>query len=76
MIIPWLTIITAVFASLSSVIVADDPCRIQFPKGVIDLTSVGRTDGSPAYKDKIPPTGSSYSMLTLFFSSYKLLNIY
>ncbi|CAF2639248.1 unnamed protein product [Rotaria sp. Silwood2] len=49
------------FAVLSSLIIADDPCRYQDPKkGVLDLTSLGRTDGKAAYSDIIPPTGSNY----------------
>ncbi|CAF3746251.1 unnamed protein product [Rotaria sordida] len=56
----WLTIFTS-FVVLSSLITADDPCRYEHPtKGVIDLTSLGRTDGKPAYPDKIPSTGSNY----------------
>ncbi|CAF2573694.1 unnamed protein product [Rotaria sp. Silwood2] len=56
----WLTIFIN-FAVLSSLVIADDPCRFQDPKnGVIDLTSLGRTDGKAAYADKIPPTGSNY----------------
>jgi hypothetical protein len=44
-----------------------DSCRFSHTKGVIDLTSLGRRDGRPQYADQIPPTGSNYSMLTLFF---------
>ncbi|CAF0927207.1 unnamed protein product [Rotaria sp. Silwood1] len=56
----WLTIFTS-FAVLSSLVIADDPCRFEYPaKGVIDLTSLGRTDGKPAYPDKLPLTGSGY----------------
>ncbi|CAF3675806.1 unnamed protein product [Rotaria sp. Silwood1] len=59
MMMSWLTIFTC-FASLSSLIIADDPCRFEATKGVIDLTSLGRTDGKAAYPDKLPPTGSGY----------------
>ncbi|CAF3782498.1 unnamed protein product [Rotaria sordida] len=60
MMMSWLTIFTY-STLLSSLIIADDPCRYQHPtKGVIDLTSLGRTDGQPAYPDKLPSTGSSY----------------
>ncbi|CAF3966120.1 unnamed protein product [Rotaria sordida] len=60
MMISWLTIFTY-FTVLSSLIIADDPCRYQHPtKGGLDLTSLGRTDGKPAYPDKISSTGSGY----------------
>ncbi len=44
-----------------------DSCRFSHTKGVIDLTSLGRRDGIAKYLDQIPPTGSNYSMLMLFF---------
>ena len=50
---------------LSSIILADDPCRFQSDRGVIDLTSLGRTDGIATYKDRVPPTGSNYSMYSV-----------
>ncbi len=63
-----LTIFTVILAFLSSLIIADDPCRYEYPgKGIIDLTTLGRTDGIAAYPDKLPPSGSNYSMLSLFF---------
>ncbi|CAF1261775.1 unnamed protein product [Rotaria sordida] len=56
----WLTIFTS-FVVLSSLIIADDPCRYVHPtKGVMDLTSLGRTDGQPAYPDKLSPIESGY----------------
>jgi len=55
-----LPIFTIIFALLSSLIIAD-PCRFQdSTKGVIDLSSLARSDGKPAYPDKTPPTGSNY----------------
>ncbi len=60
-----LTIFTVVFAILPSLI-NGDACRFQHTKGVIDLTSLGRTDGRPQYPDQLPPSGSNYSMLILF----------
>jgi hypothetical protein len=43
-------------------------CRFEYPgKGIIDLTTLGRGDGIAAFPDKIPPSGSNYSMLSLFF---------
>ncbi|CAF1285472.1 unnamed protein product [Adineta steineri] len=56
----WLTIITINCALLTSSVIADDPCRYETTKGVIDLTSVGRTDGKPAYADKTPPASADY----------------
>jgi len=63
-----LKIFTVILTVLSSLIIADDPCRYEYPgKGIIDLTTLGRGDGIAAFPDKIPPTGSNYSMLSLFF---------
>ncbi|CAF3734598.1 unnamed protein product [Adineta steineri] len=56
----WLTIITISSALLTSSVIADDPCRFETTKGIIDLTSVGRTDGKPAYADKTPPASTDY----------------
>ena len=62
------TILLIVFGILSSSITADNPCRFQdASKGVIDLTSLGRTDGKAAYLNVIPTTGSNYSAFILFF---------
>lgn len=62
MILSWSTILLIIFVELSSSITADDPCRFKDDsKGVIDLTSVGRTDGKPAYPDILPSTESGYS---------------
>ncbi len=63
-----LTIFTVILAVLSSLIIADDPCRYEYPgKGIIDLTTLGRGDGIAAFPDKISPSGSNYSMLSLSF---------
>jgi len=35
---------------------ADDPCKYTARQGTIDLTSLGRTDGTPAFKDDAGPT--------------------
>jgi hypothetical protein len=65
--ITWFTIFIVVFVILSPIIIADDPCKFTHPdKGTIDLTTLGKTDGTPAYLDKIPPTGSNYSTFNLF----------
>ncbi|CAF3417866.1 unnamed protein product [Rotaria socialis] len=55
----WLTIATS-FAILSLLIIADDPCRYQTEKGVIDISSLARTDDKAKYPDKAPATGSGY----------------
>jgi len=42
---------------------AADPCRFEYPgKGVIDLTSLGRTDGKAAYADKQQAVQPVYSL--------------
>jgi hypothetical protein len=65
MMITRFPIFTVVFALLSSFIIAD-PCRFEHSRGIIDLTTVGRSDGNPAYLDKQPTTGSNWSTLILF----------
>lgn len=52
---------------LFSILCASDPCRFEHAeKGVIDITSLGRTTGRAAYEDKMPSSESNYSVLTLF----------
>ena len=47
-----------------------DSCRFQHPsKGLIDLTTLGRTDGTAAYADRLPSIPTGYSMLILLFVS-------
>ncbi len=59
-----LTILIITFASLSSLIIADNPCRFEYPgKGVVDLTTLGRRDGNAAYQDVVP-SESFYSTFT------------
>ncbi|CAM4883261.1 unnamed protein product [Rotaria socialis] len=55
----WFKIFT-IFIAFSSVTIADDPCRYQTEKGVIDLSSLARTDDKAKYPDKLPATGSGY----------------
>jgi len=64
------TICTVVLIlSLSASLFADDPCRFDFPaNGIIDLTSLARTNGTPAYADINSTTASHYSILILFDS--------
>ncbi|CAF1391224.1 unnamed protein product [Adineta steineri] len=56
----WLKSFISLLIALSTLIVADDPCRFEHSKGIIDLTSLGRTDGKPAYPDQTPSVGSNY----------------
>jgi hypothetical protein len=63
MMMSWITTFTVSFAVLALLTNADDPCRFQDTKGIIDLTTLGKTDGKPAYPDKAPTTGSNYSTL-------------
>jgi hypothetical protein len=56
-----ITFFTIAFILSLSAIFAADPCRFEYPeKGVIDLTSLGRTDGKPTYADRLPTTASAY----------------
>ena len=52
----------SLFICLCIEVFADDPCRFEGPKGIIDLTSLGRIDGKPAFFDLIPTTGSNYGI--------------
>ncbi|CAF1383205.1 unnamed protein product [Adineta ricciae] len=45
---------------LSAGVIADDACRFESSQGVIDLTSLGRNDGKPAYPDVTPSVASNY----------------
>jgi hypothetical protein len=48
----WVTIFIITFGVLFSAIAADDPCRFEYyPTGVIDLTSVGNTNGTASFAD-------------------------
>ena len=47
---------------------AADPCRFEYPgKGVIDLTTLGHTDGTPAFTYPIDSFTDGYSMSMIFF---------
>lgn len=59
-----------IFLFVIQLILAEDPCRYQTSKGLIDLTSVGRNDGTAAYQDQLPATGSSYSMCSINGENY------
>ncbi|CAF0991598.1 unnamed protein product [Adineta steineri] len=56
----WLKSFTSLLAVLTTLIVADDPCRFEHSKGIIDLTSLARTDGKAAYPDKTESAGANY----------------
>lgn len=51
-------VILGLFALLS-LSHADNPCRFEHSKGVIDLTSIGSTSG-PRFKDVSPGPSSNY----------------
>jgi hypothetical protein len=62
-----LRIFIITFAVLSPLIIAENSCRFEYPgKGIVDLTTLGRTDGNPKYRDVVPPD-AFYSTLTLLF---------
>ena len=62
------TIFNVVLILLFSTMCTSDPCRFEHTeKGVIDITTLGRTDGKAAYADRMPSTESKYSMLLLLF---------
>jgi hypothetical protein len=70
-------IFAIVFILSFSIAYAADPCRFEYPgKGVIDLTTLGRTDGQATYADRRPAKESGYSMLILlsnYFSTCSIL---
>jgi hypothetical protein len=54
---------TIIFTVLSSLIVADDPCRFEVSgKGVIDISSLASKDKNAAFADRKPPVTSIYGM--------------
>jgi hypothetical protein len=60
------TTVTLVFILSLSTILADNPCRFESPeKGVIDLTTVGRTDGQAAYPYRFPLAESDYGIFDI-----------
>ena len=64
----WATIFVIVLTVLYSTICVADPCRFEDPeKGVIDITTLGRTDGNAAYADRVPSVTTGYSMFTVLF---------
>ena len=65
--ISWMTNFIVVFILLISIATADDPCRFEYPgKGVIDITTLGHTDGSAAFADQFTKPPSNYSIKILF----------
>jgi hypothetical protein len=60
-------IIVALILSFS-IAVESDPCRFEYPgKGVIDITTIGHSDGTAAFVNRVPASGTSnYSILMLF----------
>jgi hypothetical protein len=67
-------IIFAIVSILSfSIAYAADPCRFEYPgKGVIDLTTLGRTDGQATYADRRPAKESGYSMFILLSNYFSI----
>ena len=63
-----------VFLLSLSIAFAADPCRFEYPgKGVIDLTTLGHTDGTPAFSYPMGMLTVGYSMSMIFyFNSYKI----
>ena len=45
---------------------AADPCQLEHANGVIDFTSLGRSDGVAAFPNVSPDSASNYSSLTSF----------
>lgn len=63
------TTFIVVFILLFSVAFAVDPCRFEYPgNGVIDLTTLGRTDGKAAYADRDTTVPTGYRTLLLFLN--------
>jgi hypothetical protein len=72
--ISWLTIF---FAVLLPAITAEDPCRFEYiPFGVIDLTSVGNTNGTPAFTNSSYPSSMYICCLSIFIIQCLLIIAY
>lgn len=57
-----------ILAIIFPLIIANDPCRFQTNNGVIDISTLARTDGKAAFPNKIPAEASNYSMYLLSLS--------
>jgi len=55
--------LTDAFILSFSVVFAADPCRFEHAeKGVIDLTTLGHTDGTAKYADKDPGDADNFGI--------------
>jgi len=69
--------LTIGFLLTVSVVFAADPCRFEHSElGVIDLTTLGRTDGIAAFADRPTDTPILFSMLISFSSMYLFSNTF
>jgi hypothetical protein len=61
-----------IFAILSPLIIADDPCRVtDSTKGTIDISSLSATDGKAKFADLTPTeSADNWSMSLLFVLSF------
>jgi len=60
-----------------SIAIADDPCRFEFPgKGVIDITTLGHIDGTPAFAHRKPVNASPTSYCRSMLFSFKITRFY
>jgi hypothetical protein len=62
----WSRIVIILVIILSPTTDANDPCRFESTRGVIDLTSLGLNNGSAAYPKEGQVT-SNYRMLFFFW---------
>jgi len=53
---------------------AENPCRLEYSRGVIDLTSLANTDFTPFFKDIPSALPSGYSLL--FVEHEKISNAF
>ncbi len=55
-----------------SIAVESDPCRFEHSgKGVIDITTAGHSDGTPAFANRVQANvTSNYSILILFYLKF------
>lgn len=67
LLIMMMNCIVVFFLSVFSIAFAVDPCRFEYSgKGVIDLTSVGHSDGTAAFVNQTTPSSPYYSTWILF----------
>ena len=64
-----LTSFTIVFSLLLSFCISENPCRFESNDDIIDLISVGLSNGTAKYNDRKTPLHPDYSLFNIKFIS-------